>query len=177
MDQLDVAGKTITAVHIQTRLIGSHTIGPKGNQWSTQPPVSAVARETTGHWKVARAIAATATVYIYTARLSLATSTSPSTLQKHQNFRDSLSWERDSLSWHLQDSDNEVCNGEQGIHGGDAGRAMELKEQVAKPCSAAAKRSLPVVTVRSPAGKVDGVPVAAEESLRMVMYLSCWGPC
>jgi hypothetical protein len=36
---------------------------------------------------------------------------------------------------------------------------------------------LPVVTVRPSAGKVDGVPVAAEASLRMVMYLSCWGPC
>ncbi|KAF7000501.1 hypothetical protein CFC21_016395 [Triticum aestivum] len=53
------------------------------------------------------------------------------------------------------------------------GAAMELKEQVAKPCSAAAKRGLPVVAVRSSAVKVD----AAEESLRMVMYLSCWGPC
>ncbi|PNT74951.1 hypothetical protein BRADI_1g24845v3 [Brachypodium distachyon] len=53
------------------------------------------------------------------------------------------------------------------------GAAMELKEQVAKPCSSAAKKlGFSVVAVRSSAGKVN----AAEESLRMVMYLSCWGP-
>ncbi|CAN6219227.1 unnamed protein product [Urochloa humidicola] len=58
------------------------------------------------------------------------------------------------------------------------GAAMELKEQVAKPCSSAAKRgAAPVFKARSSAlaGRVDGGGGGGEESLRMVMYLSCWG--
>ncbi|KAG0545352.1 hypothetical protein BDA96_02G354200 [Sorghum bicolor] len=55
------------------------------------------------------------------------------------------------------------------------GAAIEL-EQVAKPCSSAKKRGASVLAARSSssAGKVGGA--GAEESLRMVMFLSCWGP-
>ncbi|KAG8099677.1 hypothetical protein GUJ93_ZPchr0013g36397 [Zizania palustris] len=50
------------------------------------------------------------------------------------------------------------------------GAAIELKEQVAK-------RGLPVVTARPPtSAAAREVAGAGEESLRMVMYLSCWGP-
>lgn len=53
------------------------------------------------------------------------------------------------------------------------GAAIELKEQVAKPCSSAAKRG---ALRLSAAGKIGGGGGGAEESLRMIMFLSCWGP-
>lgn len=52
------------------------------------------------------------------------------------------------------------------------GAAIELKEQVAKPCSSAAKRG---ALRLSAAGKIGGGG-GDEESLRMIMFLSCWGP-
>ncbi|EEC82266.1 hypothetical protein OsI_26466 [Oryza sativa Indica Group] len=56
------------------------------------------------------------------------------------------------------------------------GAAIELKEQVAKPCSSAAKRGASVLAVRPSSSAATAAAAAAEESLRMVMYLSCWGP-
>ncbi|CAL9041463.1 unnamed protein product [Musa banksii] len=71
------------------------------------------------------------------------------------------------------------------------GAAIELKDQVAKPYSSAIKGNLSTIgsstaevgrfhsTPESPTSEFrphDKKHLAGEESLRTVMYLSCWGP-
>uniref|UniRef100_A0A0E0LM66 Uncharacterized protein n=1 Tax=Oryza punctata TaxID=4537 RepID=A0A0E0LM66_ORYPU len=51
------------------------------------------------------------------------------------------------------------------------GAAIELKEQVAKPCSSAAKRGASVLAARPSSSAAVASPTAAEESLRMVMNM------